>query len=41
MGNNRYKILLVEDESNIRSLLTTVLESSGYQSIVAQSCSQG
>lgn len=41
MGNNRYKILLIEDESNICSLITTVLESGGYQSLVAQSCSQG
>lgn len=41
MGNNRYKILLIEDENNICSLITTVLESGGYQSLVAQSCSQG
>lgn len=41
MGNNRYKILLIEDDANIRSLVSTVLESGGYQSIAAQSCSQG
>lgn len=39
MRNNKYKILLVEDESNIRNLLTTLLESSGYQVILAETCS--
>lgn len=38
MTNNRYKILLVEDESNIRNMVSTMLESSGYQVIVAESC---
>ena len=36
--NNRYKILLVEDEANIRNLVSTLLESSGYQAILAESC---
>ncbi len=39
MTNNKYKILLVEDESNIRNLVTTILETSDYQVIVAQTCS--
>ena len=39
MIKNRYKILLVEDESNIRNLVETMLETSGYQVIVAESCS--
>ena len=38
MIKNRYKVLLVEDESNIRNLVTTLLETSGYQAIVAESC---
>lgn len=37
MTNNKYKILLVEDESNIRNLVATMLESSGYQAILAES----
>lgn len=38
MIKNRYKILLVEDESNIRNLVATMLETSDYQAIVAESC---
>ena len=38
MIKNRYKVLLVEDESNIRNLVATMLESSGYQTILAKSC---
>jgi len=36
---NKYKILLVEDEGNIRNLISTVLNSAGYQVIEATSCS--
>lgn len=39
MTNNKYKILLVEDEANIRNLVATMLETSGYQAILAESCS--
>lgn len=39
MGKNRYKVLLVEDENNILNLVSTMLETSGYQVITAQSCS--
>jgi len=35
---NKYKILLVEDESNIRNLVTTMLETGGYQVIYAGTC---
>ena len=38
MGNNKYKILLVEDEDNIRKLVSTMLETSGYQVLMAQTC---
>lgn len=38
--NNKYKILLVEDESNIRSLISTMLETNGYQVIVAKKCTE-
>ena len=36
--NNKNKILVVEDESNIRNLLTTMLEAAGYQVIQAATC---
>lgn len=39
MKQNKYKILLVEDEANIRNLVATMLDTSGYQTILAQSCS--
>ena len=35
MPNNKYKVLLVEDENNIRNLVTTILKSAGYQVVVA------
>ncbi len=38
MRHNRYKILLVEDEANIRNLVATVLDNAGYQTILATSC---
>ena len=37
--SNKYKILLVEDEPNIRSLVSTVLGNNGYQVIPAATCS--
>ena len=39
MTNNKYKILLVEDEANIRTFITALLEANEYQVISAQSCS--
>lgn len=41
MIQNRYKILLVEDEPNIRNLITTILDTAGYQTIPADSCGDG
>lgn len=41
MTNNKYKILLVEDDANIRSVMTAILESSGYQTILAETCALG
>ena len=38
MTNNKYKILLVEDDGSIRSIMTTMLESAGYQVISADTC---
>ena len=41
MSNNRYKILVVEDDRNISSMIQTVLDSNGYQVLSAQRCQQG
>ena len=41
MSNNKYKILVVEDESNIRSFMVTVLDTNGYQTLTAATCQQG
>lgn len=38
MTQNKYKILLVEDESNIRNLVATMLDTAGYQTIMADTC---
>lgn len=38
MIQNKYKILLVEDEPNIRNLVATMLDTAGYQTILANSC---
>ena len=39
MIQNKFKILLAEDEANIRNLVATLLDSAGYQTILADSCS--
>lgn len=41
MSNNKFKILLVEDEQNILNLVETVLESNGYAFLSAQTCEMG
>ena len=41
MSNNKYKILVVEDDRNIASMIQTVLEMGGYQVLAAQRCEQG
>ena len=41
MGNNKYKVLIVEDDSTIASFLQTILETSGYQVVTAERCRQG
>lgn len=39
MTNNKYKILIVEDEKHISNLVTTILESADYQVVLAETCS--
>ncbi len=41
MGNNKFKVLVVEDEANIRSMMKTLLETAGYQVLLAKTCSEG
>ncbi len=41
MSNNKYKILVVEDDCNISSMIQTVLDTNGYQVLTAQRCQQG
>ena len=41
MSNNKYKVLVIEDESNIRSFVQTALEAGGYHVLTAATCSQG
>ena len=41
MSNNKFKILLVEDDKNIASFIQTILESNGYQVLTAERCRQG
>ena len=41
MSNNKYKILVVEDDRNIISFIQAVLEANGYQVLTAERCQQG
>ena len=41
MGNNKYKILTVEDDRSISSFVETMLQAAGYQVLTAAGCSQG
>lgn len=41
MNNNRFKILVIEDENNICSFARTILEANDYQVITANTCLSG
>lgn len=41
MSNNKYKVLIIEDDRNIASFIQTVLEANGYQVLTAERCRQG
>ena len=41
MSNNKYKILVIEDDRSILSMIQTVLDTNGYQVLTAQRCEQG
>lgn len=38
MNNNKYKVLVVEDDDNIIDLVEALLETNGYQSLSAHNC---
>lgn len=39
--SNKYKILIVEDENNIRSFVKTTLEANSYKVLTADTCGEG
>ncbi len=39
MSNNKYKVLVIEDETNIRTFVGTVLETNGFSVLSAETCS--
>ena len=41
MSNNKYKVLIVEDDRKISSFIQTILEANGYQALTAERCQQG
>ena len=41
MSNNKYKILVVEDDRSIANFVQTILEANGYQVLCAERCQQG
>lgn len=41
MSNNRYKILVIEDEANIRNIVKTVLSTNDYQVLEASNAKDG
>ena len=41
MSNNKYKVLVVEDDQSIASMIQTILETNGYQVLTTQRCQQG
>ena len=41
MSNNKYKVLVVEDDQGIAGMIQTILETNGYQVLTAQRCQQG
>ena len=38
--NNKYKILILEDDDNIQTFVSALLEANGYQVIASQTCNQ-
>ena len=41
MGNNKYKVLIIEDDRSISGFIQTILEANSYQVLTAERCRQG
>lgn len=41
MSNNKYKILIIEDEANIRNFVKTILTTNNYQVFTAENAAKG
>ena len=41
MSNNKYKVLVVEDDQSVAGMIQAILETNGYQVLTAQRCQQG
>lgn len=41
MNSNRYKVLIIEDEGNIRHFVKTILVTNGYQVVEAKTAAEG
>lgn len=41
MNGNKYKVLIIEDEANIRNVVRTILTANGYQVFEAQNAAEG
>ena len=41
MNNNKYRILVVEDDRSVSSLLRTMLDAHQYETLSADTCEQG
>ena len=41
MNSNKYKVLVIEDEGNIRHFVKTILSTNGYQVVEAKSAAEG
>jgi len=41
MSNNKFKVLVIEDDRNIASFIQTIMEANGYQVLTAERCQQG
>lgn len=41
MNNNKYKILIIEDENNIKTFVSALLDANNFQVITAENCKNG
>ena len=41
MSNNKFKLLIIEDDKNIAGFIQTILEANSYQVLTAERCQQG